>query len=206
MQKQKKIVPKKKNKYFLKKSKEAIILKKFRLKIVKKKSKKFFKKNLKRSNLNFKKAKILKFFYNKYLRFKSQISITITQNNVFCVYQSNLTSNNKKVKTIVLTSAGKYKIKVSKKKLKFSNKIIIEKFINRIIPRLKKKDRQFLLINISGPIRVKKSILKQIRSLIKETKIKYILNTKSLKCFNGCRPKKQKRKKQKSFRILKPSI
>ena len=49
-----------------------------------------------------------------------KISIRITPNNVFCTLKDLL-----KNKVLIVSSAGKYKLNVSKKTLRFANKIII---------------------------------------------------------------------------------
>jgi ribosomal protein S11 len=126
-------------------------------------------------------------------KIKSKITIKVTPNNVFCTFK-----DLKKNKTLVVSSAGKYKLNVSKKTLRFGNKIIIQNFIEEIKPFIKKDT---IIINIQGPIKIRKSILKQITVLLKG--VKFILKVDELKCFNGCRPPKKKRKKQKGLRIFK---
>ena len=46
-----------------------------------------------------------------------------------------------------------------------------------------------------------KSIIKKLISSLKKNKL--IIKSLPVKCFNGCRPKKKKRKKQKGLRIFK---
>ena len=122
-----------------------------------------------------------------------KINIRVTPNNVFCTLKD-LNRN----KVLIVSSAGKYKLNVSKKTLRFGNKIIIQNFIEEI--RLYTK-KELLLINISGPIKIRKNIIKQLSLLLKG--IKLIICLKDLKSFNGCRVKKKKRKKQKGLRIFK---
>lgn len=121
------------------------------------------------------------------------LTFRITANNVFC----NLKDLNKK-KTLIVCSAGKYKLNVSKKTVKFSHKIIIQKFLEEIDPSIL---TSFLLINISGPKKIKKQVIKSLSNFLE--KKNYIIDVKNNKCFNGCRPSKKKRKKQKRFRITK---
>ena len=120
------------------------------------------------------------------------INIKITPNNIFC----NLQTRNQR-RTIVLLSAGILKLNISKKKLKFTSKFVLQKF-SKNLRSLRKK---FVLINIKGPIKIRKKILRQLFYSLKSCKILVDVNSK--KCFNGCRPKKIKRKKRKGFRILK---
>jgi len=122
-----------------------------------------------------------------------KINIRITPNNVFCTLKDLI-----KNKVLVVSSAGKYKLNVSKKTLRFTNKIIIQNFIEEIKYLLKK---ELLIINISGPIKIRKNIVKQLGILLKNTKL--IICIEDLKSFNGCRVPKKKRKKQKGLRIFK---
>jgi ribosomal protein S11 len=119
------------------------------------------------------------------------ISIKISPNNVFCTLQ-------KEKKTLFVASSGKYKIKTSKKSLKFSSKKIIQTFLYKI-KRLVKYN--MIIVNFTGPIRLKKKLIKQILFFFKTNSL--IFNTDSKKCFNGCRPKKKKRKKQRGLRLFK---
>jgi len=52
-----------------------------------------------------------------------------------------------------------------------------------------------LLINISGPIKIRKNIIKQLSVILKN--IKLIICISDLKSFNGCRAPKKKTKKAK---------
>lgn len=122
-----------------------------------------------------------------------KLSIRVTPNNIFCTL-TNLANN----KTLNLGSSGKYAIKTSRKKLRFSSKLIIQSFLDEIKNKIK-SDR--LLINLISPIKIRKAILKQLSGYL--TKKDLILNIEEKKCFNGCRPKKKKRKKQKGLRIFK---
>ena len=133
---------------------------------------------------------ILKFFkkINKYLI----LSIRLTQNNIFC------TLKNSRKKTILIGSSGKYKIKTSKNKIKFSSSIVLKSFLKEIKSKISKNK---VLINISGPKKLKKKIVYQLCQTIKNKNM--FININHKKSFNGCRPKKQKRKKRKGLRIFK---
>lgn len=121
-----------------------------------------------------------------------QISIKVKQNNVFCTL-----TDIKKNTILFVTSAGKSKIKTSKKVLRYSSKSIIESFLKSIKKYCKER---LLIINLIGPIKIRKSIIKQIS---KNTIWKVIINVKEKKCFNGCRAKKKRRKKRQRFIIFK---
>jgi ribosomal protein S11 len=139
-------------------------------------------------NIYFKKT--LTFFKTKN-RYK-KIYIRFTQNNIFC------TLTNYKHQTILTSSSGKYKIKTSKKKMKFSSKIILKSFLKEIRNKVFKNK---ILINIIAPKNLRKKIIGQLCQTLKNENIFIDVNDK--KSFNGCRPKKQKRKKRKGLRILK---
>jgi ribosomal protein S11 len=103
-------------------------------------------------------------------------------------------------KTEIIYSAGLLGIKTSKRKLKFSSRVVIDKFLKRLNTRTRRKS---VLINISGPKRIRNKILLYfIKSLRKARTAKIIVNIIPKKIFNGCRSKKQKRKKRKGFRIF----
>ena len=114
-------------------------------------------------------------------------------NNVFCTLKNCF--NNK---TIQVGSAGKYKVKTSKKTLKFSCKIIVGFFLREIRQDLSSKK---ILINLTGPITLRKSLIEQVTKSIKGNSV--TLNVNQKKCFNGCRPPKKRRKKQKGLRLFK---
>ena len=124
---------------------------------------------------------------------KIQLNIKLTPNNVFCTLRNLSTS-----KTILARSSGSYKLNVSKKKLKFSNKLILNLFFKEIKIHLK---NVLLFVQLSGPLKLRKAIIKQLSTRLRHKEI--IIKTKELKCFNGCRSKKKKRKKQRSLKVYK---
>ena len=125
---------------------------------------------------------------------KRKMSFRLTQNNIFCCF-----INNKTNKTLVTTSTGIEKQKVTKKNLKFILPIMIYQFfkkINRCNYTLNS-----IFINLICPKIYKKIFIKQLNIYCK--KINVFINIYHKKCFNGCQVKKQKRKKQKGWKILK---
>ena len=188
----------KKNNFFYNKQKAKNELKKI-------KNKKTFKTKLERKTRNIKKLgklilKKTKYFkrkkFKKIFKFLSKkikynINIKITPNNIFCILKD-------RNKTILLISAGILHLKISKKKLKFVNKILIQNFIDKINKKLKQKT---CIVKISGPKKIIKFISKKlILSLIKT---KLLINILNKKIFNGCRAKKTRKKKRKGLRIFK---
>ena len=134
-----------------------------------------------------------------HLQLKYYISVRVTPNNIFCTLQ-NLTLN----KTLIVGSAGKYKIHVSKKKVKYCQKLIIPKFIEELTKKLKKEPLNGLtVLKLIAPIRNRKHILRMFIPFIKEQKRYILFNTLPKKCFNGCRPAKKRHKKNKKFLIKK---
>jgi ribosomal protein S11 len=171
-------------------------------------------------NLNFKKKKLIKklrikkklkqlfnkkpFFFNRNSLFLQKninkkyffkLIITLKANNIFCSF-----FNTKTKKTLKIISSGIYKIKTSKKSLKFSTKNILKMFLGTIKKKYKLFNKK-LLIKITAPIRIRKKIIKQLSNSFKTNSL--IINIEEKKCFNGCRPSKKKRKKKKGFCIFK---
>ncbi len=118
----------------------------------------------------------------------------------------------KKKKIINKGSAGMYNIIISKKRLKKNSLRILKIFYRKITKLLTAKG---ILISLIAPLKLKKKIINTFLKLrtykykIKKTKtikVGYrplIIKVLSLKCFNGCRALKKKRKKRKGLRILK---
>lgn len=121
------------------------------------------------------------------------IAIKITQNNVFCTL-----INKETLKTVYLTSSGKEKIHTSRKTLRFSSRNIIVSFFRKIKGIIKNNT---IFININAPLRSKILIIKLLNRYIKKRFI--ILYVQAKKCFNGCKPPKKKRKKQRGLRVFK---
>jgi len=136
--------------------------------------------------------KLLKIYTEK-KKFKKAliINIRLTPNNVFCTLRNNF-------KTFYICSGGKYNLRVSKKNLRFNNKLILLRFLKKIKKKIKKR---FLFIHLSSPIKIRKRIIKQLTYFCRHNK--KIIQFKHKKCFNGCRAIKSRRKKRKGFRILK---
>jgi ribosomal protein S11 len=171
-------------------------------------------------NLNFKKKKLIKklqikkklkqlfnkkpFFLNRNSLFLQKkvnnkyffrLIIKLKANNIFCSFL-----NTKVKKTLKIISSGIYKIKTSKKSLKFSTKNILKIFLGTIKKKYKLSNKK-LLIKITAPIRIRKKIIKQLTNSFKTNSL--LINVEEKKCFNGCRPSKKKRKKKKGFCIFK---
>jgi ribosomal protein S11 len=154
-----------------------------------------YKKNKQLFNkVNFFNKTLLKLTQIKNLVNCYKINIRATSNNVFCTL-----SDIERKKTLLLGYSGKYNIKTSKRSLKFSSKYIIESFLKEINKKFNLNNELF--INLILPKRIKKKTIKIIKSFYKKKKV--ILNVKGKKCFNGCKPKKKKRKKRKGFSIFK---
>ena len=139
------------------------------------------------------------FFYNNFLanrikNFYYYLTIRVTSNNIFC----NLVDLKKK-KRLVVASSGKYNIKVSKKKLRHTFKPVLTSFFQEIRTKIINKN---LFLVVTSPVRIRKQILKFIYPKILE-KTNLVLKVKEKKCFNGCRVKKKKRKKQKGLKLWK---
>lgn len=154
----------------------------------------FLQKNIKNSGRPFFNILPNSLSSQNYLR----IDVSLFSNNVFCSLK-----DVKLNKLLCRSSAGKYKIKVSKKSLKYASKLIITNFFKE----LKKRKIYFLtplILVLVAPSNLKKKTLLTILRLLKYIKNKRIMVfIKPKKVFNGCRVKKQIRKKQKRYAIYK---
>lgn len=120
------------------------------------------------------------------------INIKITSNNIFCTLKN-------KNKILYILSAGKSIVKtLSKKTLRYKSQLIIKEFFKNIKNFL---DKNNLLINIEGTKKIRSLILRNLSTYFKNKKI--IININLKKCFNGCRPPKKRRKRQKGLRVFK---
>lgn len=138
------------------------------------------------SNRFLKKVRTLK-------RFSHKLNILVLPNNIFC----SLVKFNSK-KTLYSCSSEKYKLKISKRKLKHTYKLVLDKFFSTILKKFKFRD---LIINLTSPIRIRKKIIKYIPSKFQKKSLFFKINRK--KSFNGCRPPKKVRKKRKGWRFFK---
>jgi ribosomal protein S11 len=176
-----------KNKYKERKKKKALVGKRLKIRI---RVRKVLRKTSNFLNPQFQKFKSI----SQERLLLEKLSIRITPNNVFCTLK-----NLKTGKTLLVGSSGKYKIKISKKNLRFTYKIIVGSFLKEIKRKMKKSK---LLVSIIGPIRIRKALVKQIVKVLPKKK-QLIINVDAKKCFNGCRPQKKRRKKQRGLRIFK---
>lgn len=126
--------------------------------------------------------------------FKLKIILRVRPNNIFCTLK-NLDSD----KILINKSSGTYNLQISKKKLKYNIKMMLQ-FFFKDIEIYYKKERN-VLIEVTCGIRIRKQIIKFLKQKIKKKNIVLQLNEK--KCFNGCRPPKKKRKKRMGLRIFK---
>lgn len=148
----------------------------------------------------FIKYKVYKPFFNKSLtlnkikKFTICLTVKVTSNNIFCTLR-NVIKNN----ILMTASSGKYNIKVSRKKLRHTFKPVLTSFFQEIKTKILVKD---LFVVLIAPIKLRKQILKFIYPKILHNK-NLIIKVKEKKCFNGCRVKKKKRKKQKGLKLWK---
>ena len=130
----------------------------------------------------------LKFTYTRFFLY-----IKLTQNNLFCTL-----INPYKGKTILNSSSGIEKLKISKKMLKYNSKLILTNFLEKILKIIKNYS---LFVNIICPKYLKRRILFQVKKTLNINNI--ILNVLNNKPFNGFKKKKKKRNKQRGLRIFK---
>jgi ribosomal protein S11 len=137
--------------------------------------------------------------------FYQKMVITISQNNMFCTF-----SDLKSKKTIHTGSSGIYKLKISKRKLKHYYMDFLTTFFRKI--RRSYGTLQNTLINLTAPIRLRRKIVKFIKTQVAESGDKekmrdipynVLINIAAKKCFNGCTPRKKLRKKRLLYTIYK---
>jgi hypothetical protein len=134
--------------------------------------------------------------------FKYSLSISVVSNNIFLNFSkiSFLKKGVRIAKSIEVANTGLYKLKTTKKRLKFNIKLILFSFLKSLKQRsIKFKDG--LILNIVAPVRIRKEITTLISKIFKRETI--LINYKAKKCFNGCRVPKKKRKKSRGLKILK---
>ena len=143
-------------------------------------------------------------------RLLKKISIRIAQNNIFCTL-----TDLKSKRILHASSSGIYKIKISKRKLKYLYGPFISLFFKKIKKNTKNLSNTFF--NIIAPARLRKKILKLVSIIIKEFNFlslkkqnkkakryqNIVININTKKCFNGCRAPKGIRKKRNFYRIYK---
>ena len=126
--------------------------------------------------------------------FQLKVFVRVRPNNVFCTLK-NLSSG----KILINRSSGIYNLQISKKKLKYNIKMMLQFFFKDIEIFYKKEKN--ILIEVICEIKVRKQIIKFLKQKIKKKNIVLQLNEK--RCFNGCKPPKKKRKKRMGLRIFK---
>ena len=126
--------------------------------------------------------------------FQLKVFIRVRPNNVFCTLK-NLNSG----KILINRSSGIYNLQISKKKLKYNIKMMLQ-FFFKDIEIFYKREKNILIEVICG-VKVRKQIIKFLKQKIRKKNIVLQLNEK--RCFNGCKPPKKKRKKRMGLRIFK---
>ena len=126
--------------------------------------------------------------------FNLKIFIRVLPNNIFCTLKDLKTE-----KTLIHRSSGMYKLRTSKKNLKYNVKIMLQFFFKDIKNYF--KNEKNVIIEITCGIKIRKQIIKFWKQKIKKKNV--ILQINEKKCFNGCRPPKKRRKKRTGLRIFK---
>lgn len=125
-----------------------------------------------------------------------KLVVNITSNNIFCTL-INLNQN----KTSLQFSAGKCNVICSKKSLKYATRVVLDSFLKEAKPFLFDST---VVVKFSGPVRLRRFILNSVFYNLRLFKVsKAFFDIKENKCFNGCRPAKKKRKKNKGLRLFK---
>ena len=104
-----------------------------------------------------------------------------------------------------------YKLNISKKNLKFNQNLFIKYFFIDLRKKLKKekkkkglnqKIKHLLHFKLVAPTKLRARIVRQFL-LYYSKRFKININIIEKKIFNGCRPKKKKRKKRQGLRLFK---
>ena len=127
---------------------------------------------------------------------KLKAILRVTANNIFCTIIQKPEN-----KLIYVGSVGKYKLKSSQRKMKFTLKTIVKFFYNKINTLLTKEINS-IFIELVAPLKVRRFLIKGL-SFFKKKKKNIIISIKPKKCFNGCVPPKKIRKRKRKMRILK---
>ena len=143
------------------------------------------------------------------------LTIRIKPNNVFCTLRGRTNFR------MISGSSTKYKVKMSKKTLRYNYKIVVKSFLEETKTRL---DTNFLLVCVAAPKRIRRELLRMLKKKLvpkrrfgsarfkkgskAETKSRYsskilMFDFFARKCFNGCRVRKKKRNKQRGLRVYK---
>ena len=151
---------------------------------------------LKKLNLKWYRVSFHQFLTTKKFKaFSKCLNVKVTSNNIFCNFKNRLTN-----KTLAVGSSGKYKIKTTRKRLRHAIKLVLRSFMIEI---MSKHALKTLIVKIAAPIKIRRHIVSFLSETLKNKTQKLIIKIAHKKCFNGCRPAKKKRKKQKGLRIFK---
>lgn len=154
--------------------------------------------------------------------FDKVITIRVKPNNTFCTLRSSFHNQ------MISASSTKYSVKMSKKSLKYNYKIVLKAFLKEVDTFIK-SDK--ILFSITAPKKIRRELMRILKMSMEPvesdrtptldkaeyqpedesyddgedsegpTFVVFKLNAK--KCFNGCRVRKKKRKKQRGLRIYK---
>lgn len=153
--------------------------------------------------------KTYKFFLSKnYLYF----SLLVRPNNVFATLKGVSFDNNpiqstinKRYEIIKQKKSSDYGIKFTKKGIKSKVLTFLKKFVSSL-RYLKVQKYSFIVVNITTPKAIRKKVINLISKSFLSKKFRnkrIVFNVRHQKVFNGCRPRKQVRKKRKKFRLFK---
>lgn len=129
-----------------------------------------------------------------------RLNFRIAPNNAFCSLKD--TATNTMIRSV---SGGSYKLKISKKGIRYSSLLVANSFFKDLRDR-KVQFNKPLIVKITAPSTLKKPVLEVFKNSCfkKLPKKKFLfLEVTSNKVFNGCRPRKKTRKKRQGLRLFK---
>lgn len=129
-----------------------------------------------------------------------RLTVRVTPNNVFCTLKDTKTDN-----LFKSVSAGSYNFNVTKKGVRHYSRQIVSLFLKDLRETNFNFNRP-LVTKIIAPVSLRRPLLDLFKkSLFKRLHAKKTLfiDIPAKKVFNGCRPRKQIRKKRKGLRLFK---
>jgi ribosomal protein S11 len=154
--------------------------------------------------------------------FDKVITIRVKPNNTFCTLRSSFHDQ------VISSSSTKYNVKMSKKSLRYNYKIVLKAFLKEVNAFIK-SDK--ILFSITAPRKIRRELLRILKVHLEPIELDETLDSDKIeqqsedicdneeehseeptlvvfklnakKCFNGCRVRKKKRKKQRGLRIYK---
>lgn len=151
---------------------------------------------LKKALKYFPSGRLLKYskFSKTNLKSFIRFNVTVYPNNIFCNLKDG--RSNKVIKSM---STGALKLKTTKKRLNFNIKNFLFSFLKQVLRIKKLRYSKYIYIRIISPLKLRAKVLEMFYSGIFKKFVQnknVIFELPAKKVFNGCRPRKDLRKKK----------